>query len=255
MVGVYALWPAGDPAELTDEALLALYLPADRGRPCLRVNFVASADGAVSVEGYSAGLSGPADKRVFGLLRMVCDAVMVGAGTLRDEGYGAMRLGERRRSWRRAHGLAADPPLVLVSGRLALDPDSPMFTEAPVRPIVVTHGGSPLDRRDALADRAEVLVCGDAEVDLVAARARLAERGLRQVLCEGGPRLFGSLAAADAVDEVCLTIAPLLAGAGAGRVVAGPPAPVRGLRLAHVLTADGNLLLRYARSSATRRGT
>jgi riboflavin biosynthesis pyrimidine reductase len=244
---MYRLWPDPSTGELTDEELLASYLPTDRDRPWLRVNFVASADGAVSVAGYSAGLSGPADKRVFGLLRMLCDAVMVGAGTLRHEGYGAMRLDERRRAWRRAAGLAEYPPLVLVSSRLDLDPDSPMFTEAPTRPIVLTHGGSPADQRRALADRADVLVCGDAEVDLTAARELLAERGLRQVLCEGGPHLFGSLAAADAVDELCLTVSPLLAGPGAARIIAGPPAPVRQLRLAHVLSADDNLLLRYTR--------
>lgn len=248
MAGMYPLWPQPSPAALTDDELLAHYLPSDRDRPCLRVNFVSSADGAVSVGGYSAGLSGPADKRVFGLLRMVCDAVMVGAGTLRHEGYGAMRLGRRRRDWRRAAGLAEDPPLVLVSSRLDLDPASPMFTEAPTRPVIVTHRGSPVERRAALAVGADLLLCGDAEVDLAAARDELADRGLRQVLCEGGPHLLGSLSAADAVDELCLTVSPQLAGPGADRITAGPPAPVRALRLAHALLADDNILLRYVRS-------
>lgn len=244
---MYRLWPAPSPEALTDDELLDCYLPTDRDSPRLRVNFVASADGAVSLEGYSAGLSGAADKRVFGLLRMVCDAVLVGAGTLRHEGYGAMRLGQGRRVWRRGAGLTPDPPLVLVSGRLAMDPDSPMFTEAPVRPIVITHGGSPVERRDQLSAVADVLVCGHAEVDLGAAVAALADRGLRQVLCEGGPHLLGSLTAADAVDELCLTVSPLLAGSGADRITAGPPATAHALRLAHVLTAEDNLLLRYVR--------
>lgn len=241
------LWPSPTD-ELTDEQLLDCYLPAERTRPWVRVNFVSSVDGAVSVAEYSAGLSGPADKKVFGILRMVSDAIMVGAGTLRHEGYVAMRLGERRRAWRRAAGLPEEVPLILVSSRLALDPEHPMFADAPVRPIVITHGGSPIERRDALAARADVLVCGDAEVDLVAARDALAERGLRQILCEGGPHLLGSLTAADAVDELCLTVSPLLAGPGAGRITAGPPSGVRRMRLAHVLEGDGNLLLRYTRS-------
>ncbi|BCJ35147.1 hypothetical protein Athai_26500 [Actinocatenispora thailandica] len=201
----------------------------------------------MSVGGYSAGLSGAADKRVFGLVRMVCDAVMVGAGTLRHEGYGALRLDERRRSWRRAAGLPEYPPLVLVSSRLELDPGSAMFTDAPTRPVVLTHGGSPADRRRVLSQVADVLVHGDAELDLPAALAELAGRGLRQVLCEGGPHLLGSLTAADAVDELCLTVAPQLTGPGPGRITAGPPAAVRSLRLGHVLAADDNLLLRYVR--------
>ncbi|GAA4214011.1 pyrimidine reductase family protein [Actinocatenispora rupis] len=247
MTGMYRLWPDPAATELTDDELLGCYLPADRSRPYVRVNFVTSADGAVSVAGYSAGLSGGADKRVFGLLRRVCDAVMVGAGTLRHEGYGAMRLGARSRAWRRDAGLAEYPPLVLVSSRLELDPASEMFADAPTRPIVVTHGGSPVDRRTALAEVADVLVHGDAEVDLPAALADLAGRGLTQVLCEGGPHLLGSLTAADAVDELCLTVSPQLAGPGAGRITAGPPTTGRGLQLAHVLAADDNLLLRYVR--------
>jgi riboflavin biosynthesis pyrimidine reductase len=247
------LWPDPSPDRLTDDDLLAGYRPADRDRPFLRANFVTSADGAVSREGYSTKLSGPADKRVFGLVRMVCDALMVGAGTLRHERYRPVRLDARRRGWRQANGLAEYPALVIVSSRLALDPAHPVFAEAPVRPVVVTHGGAPVDRRDALAAVADVLVHGDAEVDLAAAKADLADRGLRQVLCEGGPRLFGSLLGAGAVDELCLTLSPQLAGAGAGRIAAGPPgAEPLPARPALVLLSDGGeLLLRYAVSPST----
>jgi riboflavin biosynthesis pyrimidine reductase len=147
-----------------------------------------------------------------------------------------------------AAGLPEHPPLVLVSSRLELDPGSVMFTDAPARPIVLTHGGSPADRRRALSQVADVLVHGDAELDLPAALAELADRGLRQVLCEGGPHLLGSLTEADVVDELCLTVAPQLTGPGAGRITAGPPAAARALRRGHVLTADDNLLLRYVRA-------
>ncbi|GGM27345.1 MULTISPECIES: pyrimidine reductase family protein [Micromonospora] len=232
-------------AGLDDAELTALYGRADR--PHLRMNFVTSVDGAVSLDGYSAGLSGAPDKRVFGRLRMLCDALLVGAGTLRHEGYDALRLSEARRAWRTAHGLSAYPTLVVVSGSLRVDPAQAAFADAPVRPIVLTHAAA--DPPAGLTDVADLVRCGTDRVDLAAGLAELRRRGLDQILCEGGPVLFGALTAADLVDEVCLTVAPLLAGAGPGRITAGPAAsPPRRLPLRHVLHADdGTLLLRYGR--------
>jgi riboflavin biosynthesis pyrimidine reductase len=245
---VHRIFPEPDPEPLDDAAVTALYLHDDRSRPCLRVNFVGSVDGAVTVDGYSEGLSGPADRRVFGLLRMVCDGLLVAAGTLRHEGYGAVRLDEKRRGWRREQGLGEYPPLVIVSRALTLDPALPALADAPVRPYVITCAAAPAGVRAALAEHAEVLVHGETEVDLVAARADLVARGLVQLLCEGGPHLLGGLTAADLVDELCLTVAPVLAGAGSGRITAGPPSPrPRRLGLRHVLVEDDMLLLRYAR--------
>jgi riboflavin biosynthesis pyrimidine reductase len=237
-----------DAGPLDDDALAEAYAAEDRSAPRLRVNFVTSLDGAVELEGFSAGLSGVADRRVFGLLRMACDGLLVGAGTLRHEGYRAVRLDERRRAWRRARGLAEFPTLVVVSGRLELNPAQAAFVDAPVRPIVVTHAGASADRRAALEPVADVLTVGEHAVDLPAALTLLRERGLGQLLCEGGPHLFGALVAADLVDELCLTVSPLLTGAGAGRIAAGPASPrARPMSLRHALTADGALLLRYAR--------
>lgn len=236
------LWPDG--GILDDTALADSY--ARPAAPTLRVNFVGSLDGAVELAGYSAGLSSPADKRVFGVLRMLCDALVVAAGTMRHEGYRAVRLDAHRRAWRRAHGLAEYPTLVVVSGSLDLDPAAPVFANAPVRPVVLTHRHA--DPPAGLTAVAEVLPCGDTEVDLTAGLAELRRRGHQQLLCEGGPRLFGALTAADLVDELCLTVAPLLAGPGAGRITAGPPSPPRGMALAHVLVADDDtLMLRYRR--------
>jgi len=243
---MHRIWPQPDPSHLDDTALTSLYAVNNRSRRRVRVNFVTSLDGAVTLDGYSAGLSGPADKRVFKLLRDDCDALLVGAGTLRHEGYRSLDLGPERGAKRRAAGLAEQPTLVVVSGRLDV-PAEPLAT-SPVRPIILTHGASPPARRTALGEHAEVLICGDTAVDLPAALTTLAERGLPQVLSEGGPHLLGALTAADAVDELCLTVAPLLAGPGAGRITAGPLVPdARRLALAHVLEADGNLLLRYTR--------
>jgi riboflavin-specific deaminase-like protein len=242
------LWP--DPkADPLDEAELTELYTTDRTRPWLRVNFVTSLDGAVTRDGYSEGLSGPADKRVFGLLRMLCDALLVGAGTIRHEKYGPVRLDERRRAWRREHGLAEYPTPVVVSRRLNLDPQQSLFAEAPVRPIVLTAAPAPQSRRAALNEVAEVIVCGESGVDLGAGVATLRERGLGQILSEGGPQILGEMTAAGLVDELCLTITPLLVGPGAGRITAGPESPeARRLELCHILSAEGMLLLRYARN-------
>jgi riboflavin biosynthesis pyrimidine reductase len=215
--------------------------------PTLRVNFVESIDGAATVDGLSGGLSGPGDKEIFASLRMVCDALVVGAGTIRAENYDALRLDEHSRAWRRDHGLPEFPLMVIVSGSLDLNPDQLIFSDAPVPPIVVTHAGATAARRAAIAEVAEVVTVGDDAVDLGAAVADLHARGATQLLCEGGPHLFGALIAADLVDELCLTVSPLLTGGSAGRISAGLPGPARSMSLQHALTSDSMLFLRYVR--------
>jgi riboflavin biosynthesis pyrimidine reductase len=139
---------------------------------------------------------------------------------------------------------------VVVSSRLELSPVNPVFQSA-VRPIVVTHSASPPERREALSEVADVLVLGGAEVDLTAVVKELGERGLPQILCEGGPHLLGSLTEVDLVDELCLSLAPLLAGPGSGRMTAGPETTLtRRMRLESLLTAeDGYVFLRYLREA------
>jgi riboflavin biosynthesis pyrimidine reductase len=241
---MYRIWPVSEPVPVDDAALIELYRP---DRPTLRVNFVTSIDGAVEVKGYSEGLQTAADQRVFALLRMFADGLMVGAGTLRHEGYGAVRLDAKRRAWRAEREMPEYLRLVVVSRELELSPDNPALAQAPVRPAILTGADSPPERRAALSAVADVLVCGSEGVDLEVAVDLLRAEGLGHILCEGGPHLLGSLTSADLVDELCLTITPMLAGAGAGRITAGPTSPVRGLTLAHALVDDGTLLLRYAR--------
>lgn len=231
--------------DIRDADLVACYPRAPE--PTLRVNFVASIDGAATVDGKSAGLGGPGDKLIFDTLRMVCDALVVAAGTVRAENYDALRLTAPAREWRVAHGLPEFPLMVVVSGTLDLDPEQLIFSDAPVRPLVFTHAGAPAGRRAALAEVAEIVTVGEASVDLAAAVRELHARGATQVLCEGGPHLFGALIAADLVDEVCLTVSPRLAGGGAGRIAAGPAAPPREMSLAGILADEAMLFLRYAR--------
>jgi riboflavin biosynthesis pyrimidine reductase len=244
---IYRLWPAASSESLDDAGILSAYEMPEPG-PTLRVNFIASIDGAASIAEYSAGLGGPGDRRVFDLLRVQCDALVVGAGTLRHEGYGPMRLDERQRRLRRDQGRPSDPPLVVVSSGLRLDPSHPMLIEAPQRPMVLTHASSPLEQRRALSAVADLLIHGETEVDLAKAIADLADRGYRQLLSEGGPHLLGAMTGAGVVDEMCLTVAPKLAGPGAGRITAGPPSLVQGFALAHVLRSEADeLMLRYVR--------
>jgi riboflavin-specific deaminase-like protein len=232
-----------------DDADVRNLYASDRSQPRVQVNFVSSLDGAVEVDGRSRGLSGEADRTVFRVLRQLSDAIMVGAGTVRLEGYGAARVDPDVAAWRVGAGLPEQPTIVIVSASLDLDPDSRIFVEAPVRPVVLTHDGAPADRRAALAARADVVSCGPSVVDLAAGLAELHRRGLKHVLCEGGPHLFGALLAADLVDELCLTVSPLLVAAGPGRIVAGGtrPEPAR-MRLAHLIAAEGMLLTRYLRA-------
>ena len=191
----------------------------------------------MEVGGASAGLSSQADKRVFRLLRMVCDALMVGAGTFRRENYKPLTLDPDRRAWRAARGLSRYPQMVVVSKSLELDPDHPALAGA----LILTTGGAD---NPALVRVAEIVRCDDLAHGLELLRSK----GFGHILCEGGPGLFGELTALDLVDEVCLTLSPLLAGPGAGRITAGAPHAPRGMRLAHILTADdGNVLMRHVR--------
>lgn len=237
---------------LDTDALTAAYAP-DRANPGLRLNFVSSIDGAATVDGRSAPLGTPADKQVFGLLRRLCDGLIVGAGTVRDENYGPLRSDDEQRHWRLDHGLQPHPRLVIVSSRLDLDPSAAVFSKAPVRPIVVTHRRSKEARREALAEVADVIVHGVDEVDLPGAVGELREAyALDQLLSEGGPQLFASLYAADLVDELCLTLSPRLAGPGADRIIVGDRGPgmppTMAMRLHHAIAEDSALLLRYVRA-------
>ncbi len=220
----------------------------------LRANMVSTADGAASLNGVTQGISSAADRRVFALLRTLCDVILVGAATVREEKYKPARP---RELW--AHlrdGRPPTPPIAVVSRRLDLDPASPLVTAAPAhaRTIVITTADSPADRRAELARHADVVIAGEKTVDFKLAVTALADRGHRGMLAEGGPHLLAQLVEAGLLDELCLTLGPLMAGPGAARIVAGAPLPGTGsasqplpLTLAHVLENDSFLLCRYTR--------
>lgn len=238
------LLPAGSgpvPPDPAEAALDALYRAPSL--PWLRANMIATLDGAMTgADGRSGSINGPADGRVFRTLRAWADVVLVGAGTVRAEGYRAPRLPEPMRARRRAAGRPADPGLAVVTR----DGDLPDTVLADAPWVFTTAGAGHLRRlRDALpADRLHV---GTAEgVDLVAVVAVLHGAGCRRVLTEGGPRLLGDLLGVGLVDELCLTWSPVVVGGPVGRIVDGAGWLARAARLTHLLHADGVLLGRWA---------
>ena len=250
------LFPEPGADDVDDAELERLYdYPEPPAGPWTQLNFVSSADGAATVEGRSAGLSSDGDRRIFGLGRDLADVILVGASTALVEGYRGVKRTEVRAERRARLGRSEVPPIAVVTARCSFEPDSPLIADTVARPIVVTCGGAPADRRQALADAGvDVIVAGDGTVDLAEALKTLADRGFPRINCEGGPRLFGSLITADLVDQLCLTIAPVLAGGDATRIATGLPTPPHDLELASVLTEDGSLMLRYRRRSAHPRG-
>jgi riboflavin biosynthesis pyrimidine reductase len=231
----------------TRDELFTAYALEDRSRTRVRMNFVESADGATTLDGRSGPLGGETDRATMQVLRTMADVVLVGAGTVRVEGYGGVAVSGPDSRWRLDHGLSPQPELAVVSGSLALEPGDGVFARTAGRPVVVTSAGAPRSRRAALEPVADVMVCGEGPaVDLRAMLAAFAARGWTQVLCEGGPHLFGALLDAGLVDEVCVTLAPRFAGGSAGRIVQGAAERDRRFGLAHALTDDeGFVLLRY----------
>jgi 5-amino-6-(5-phosphoribosylamino)uracil reductase len=238
------LWPEPGADRLTDDELASLYAyPETLCSPYVRVNFVSSADGASNVAGRSVGLSSAPDRRVFGLLRELSEVVLVGAGTARAERYRGLR--------RRSRVTGVPPRLAVVTRTAALDPNGPLFTPTSVPTLVFTPKTAPERNRRALAKAGgEVIELESDPVSPLELLAALDGRGLRRVLCEGGPHLFADLVEADVLDELCLTIAPLLTIGSADRITRGVPVAPRRLRLASVLTDSDVLLLRYRRDPA-----
>ncbi|MFF0544605.1 pyrimidine reductase family protein [Nocardia thailandica] len=243
-------------ADLDDDALARAYAyPRQLAVPWVRANFVSSVDGAVTGEGAVSGSLGtPADHRVFWLLRELAEVIVVGAGTVRAENYGGAATDADRRQAHHRHGLggAADgtpPPIAVVSASANLAPDARLFAESVVAPLVITTAQAPADRVAALTDAgARVLVAGEAAVTPAALVAVLAEEGLHRVLLEGGPHLFGQLAEAGLVDELCLTTSPQLTGGHGGRIsLSASPFQVPLVRRQLILDDDGTVLARWGR--------
>ena len=210
---------------------------------------VAGLDGTASVDGRVGSLSTTPDQALFRRMRQIADIVLVGAETVRREGYGTVRLDEEAQALRRRQGRSPTPPLAVVSRSLAFDWTAKVFADAPegARTHVITCAAADPERRAAAEEVAEVIVAGDDRVEPAAAMQALAELGHRVVLCEGGPNWLGELVAADRLDELCLSIAPLLGGDPLPVSVTPPRAGLAEFELRGVMGEDDTLFLRYER--------
>lgn len=226
------------------EALLTHYQSVPLG---LRANMIYSADGAPAVAGRVQGLTCPADQTLLNHLRSCADVILVGAATARAERYGPVRLTDRQLRERHASGLREIPRIAVVS-RSGNLPSS--IYESPPAPLLITSAEAAV-RHELVSDsHRDVVIAGDQQVDVGAAVTELRNRGLHRILCEGGPTLLDEIIRADLVDEICVTIAPRLAGSQA--VGSSPPLPLEfplDMDLLHAVVHANYVFLRYARRS------
>jgi riboflavin biosynthesis pyrimidine reductase len=233
---------------------LAAYSTVDRSRPInacwVMANMVGGLDGSAAIGGRVADLSTPPDADLFVAMRALADVVLVGAETLRREGYGGLSLPAERITDRTAAGMSAEPAFAVVTKSLNVDWSGKPFADTGARrAIVITCEAADPRRMEHARKVADVIVAGRDRVDPVEAMVRLSARGHRVVLCEGGPTWLGEMVAADQLDEFCLTISPLMGGDPLPVSVSPPGGPLVRLSLMHVLAEGDTLFLRYERRS------
>jgi riboflavin biosynthesis pyrimidine reductase len=235
---------SGEPVE----DLVGLYMSDDRkadGRPWVLVNFISSADGGTAIAGKSSSLGDPDDKAVFQAMRAVPDVILVGSGTVEAENYQPVALDEERRERRLAAGLTEVPVLAIVSGRLSFDPEARVFSDPEHRPMVITGPNADPAKLAMLGDAADVVILDDVTPKSILARLSAA----KVILCEGGPTLVGQFVAEHLLDELALTVAPVMIGGRSARIAHGDLAdPPVEMRLDRQLIGDRSVFLRYLRA-------
>jgi riboflavin biosynthesis pyrimidine reductase len=239
---VHQLTPNDQPL---DDAALAEFYRCPPSQRWVRANFVSTLDGAAQGPDYRSGsISGAADKRAFALLRALADVILVGAGTARAEKYGPAEIRPEFTAIRKAHGHSEDtPPIAVITH--SLDLPERLLTDPRTLVFVPGHRAGECAE---LSERVQVVLSDGDWVDAGFVLKTLDERGYRRISCEGGPRLFAELVAQDLIDELCLTVAPLLFPGEAFRVTRGYglDQPVR-MHLAGLLEDDGYLFSRWLR--------
>jgi riboflavin biosynthesis pyrimidine reductase len=235
-----------------DGGLVDLYDYPDGLQSCwVRGNMIASLDGGATDDGKAGGLAGAGDRAVFSLMRHAADVILVGASTVRIENYSGAQLPIAARQERQHRGQAEVPPIAVVTRSGNIDPNALLFTRTEVPPLILTTSRFYDDARRRLGSVAEVIDASGREpecVDNATVLKILADRGLYRVLTEGGPLLLGALIEEGLLDELCLTIAPILVGGGSKRIVTGMGSVHTKMRRTHLLTDDdGYLYSRYVK--------
>jgi riboflavin-specific deaminase-like protein len=236
-----------DPGPTTVAEQLEGYRPWEEpreDRPHVAVNFATTVDGRATIGGVSGPIGSDTDTAMLAGLRTRFDAVMIGAGTMRAEHYGRIVADQEQRQRLERAGLPGDPLIVIVSGRLDLPWDAPLFADAGSQVLIFTSSDAEPPETAATLQ----IVRHEGFVEIVAALRHLrAERGIRALICEGGPGLHNQLEGAGVVDDLFLTVAPKLAGGEAPRILEGDLPSVAELKLAWLLEEEGELFVRYRR--------
>jgi riboflavin biosynthesis pyrimidine reductase len=244
----------GSPIDTADDVrLIDFYTYPEDLRSCwVRGNMIVSLDGGATDDGKAGGLAGRGDRAVFSLMRHAADVILVGASTVRIENYSGAQLPVAARQARQRRGQAEVPPIAVVTRSGDLDPSALLFTRTEVPPLILTSARTVEDTRSRLGAVAEVIDASGADpnsADPAVILRVLGERGLVRVLTEGGPLFLGSLIENGLMDELCLTVAPILVGGASKRIVTGLGHVHTKMRRAHLLADDdGYLYTRYVRA-------
>ncbi|OBK76055.1 dihydrofolate reductase family protein [Mycobacterium sp. 1164985.4] len=231
----------------TDDALRDLLAyPETPSGPRLRANFIASIDGAVTLDGAGRKLGTPTDRRVFKRLREVADVIVVGATTAASKPYADLRIDADAQAWRLSHGLPSVLRLVVVSSRGVIPAHLLTATVPPI--VLVSASATRSARRTLEASGAVVCEMAEGQIASAAIRQALDDLALRRVLVEGGPTLFSHLVAGDEIDELCLTTSPMMVAGPARRIAATAEHVEVGMRRKDVLLGeDGTVIVRWVR--------
>lgn len=243
--------------DVDDDARLAeLYAyPTGLVSPYVRANMIASLDGGATDDGSSGGLAGPGDRAVFSRMRQEADVILVGASTVRIENYSGAQMSLAQRQDRQARGQSEVPPIAVVTHSADFEHDAKLFTRTEVKPLILTSHETSNDARARFGTLAEVIDASGPQpdrVDPAAVLAALDDRGLRRVLTEGGPSLLSLFIEQDLLDELCVTIAPILVGGSARRIATGGGEAHSRMRRSHILSdGEGYLYTRYVREHSS----
>lgn len=249
-----ALNAVGAPIDTDDNAALTpLYAyPESLSRPWVRANMISSLDGGATDDGSSGGLAGPGDRALFNLMREAADVILVGAATVRIENYGGAQMSAAQRQARQSRGQSEVPPIAVLTHSADFAHDAKLFTHSEVPPLILTAREGIEDIARRFGSVADVIDASGTETDRVDPHVVLqvfAERGLLRVLTEGGPSLLSMLTEDDLLDELCVTIAPILVAGSARRISSGTGQAHTRMKRSHLLSdAEGYLYTRYVRA-------